>query len=341
MKLKELVPGVLVLAVLSSCHHEFDSPSGITSLDVGTVVTADEALQSAPGIVVVFVESDFSSTHDIVGFGWEPGSPSTLDVDYGNDSNIDLTITATVAGDGVVRFQPYDGTPIPFAAATERDRVTITGTTGVATHIVQYVAFSSIDYAGDRVCGSARNGVEVTVRVFDPGLPFPGGVDDWPVADATETWCADFGGLFDIVPGDWGWALTPNGNGHTQLHWAAPPALPVLVDIKPGSGPNPVNCNESGAVISVAILTTDDFDATTVDHTTVTFEGASETHVNGKTGELRRHEEDVDEDGDMDLVLHFRMSDTSLTCSSTVGAVVGETYDGMAIEGSDAVQMIG
>ena len=117
--------------------------------------------------------------------------------------------------------------------------------------------------------------------------------------------------------------------------------LPVAIDIKPGSDPNSVNCHASDEAISVAILTTDDFDATTVDHTTVTFEGASETHVNRKTGEPRRHAEDVDEDGDMDLVLHFRLDDTGLTCDATEGTLIGVTFDGWGIEGTDWVRMVG
>ena len=121
-----------------------------------------------------------------------------------------------------------------------------------------------------------------------------------------------------------------------------PPRPSVIIDIKPGSDPNSINCNNRKEVITVAILTTEDFDATTVDHTTVTFEGASETHVNKKTDQPKRHEEDVDDDGDTDLVLHFRMRDaTDLTCESTVGTLTGETFDGMAIEGTDSVRMVG
>ncbi|MFB6296270.1 MAG: hypothetical protein ABEH66_05450 [Halobacteriales archaeon] len=90
----------------------------------------------------------------------------------------------------------------------------------------------------------------------------------------------------------------------------------------------------------MAILTTPDFDATTVNHTTVTFEGASETHVDKKTGEPRRHEEDVDNDGDTDLVLHFELGETDLTCDSVNGTLIGETYDGVAIEGTDSVRMV-
>ena len=120
-----------------------------------------------------------------------------------------------------------------------------------------------------------------------------------------------------------------------------PLVLNVPLDIKPGSDPNSINCNNHNGVIPVAILTTEDFDATTVDHTTVTFEGGSETHVNRTSGEPRRHEEDVDDDGDTDLVFHFRLLNTNLTCDSTEGTLTGETFDGMAIEGVDSVRVVG
>jgi len=114
----------------------------------------------------------------------------------------------------------------------------------------------------------------------------------------------------------------------------------IDIDIKPGSDPNSINCNNANGIIAVAILTTDDFDATTVDHTTVTFEGASEVHVDKTTGEPRRHEEDVDDDGDIDLVFHFRIGETNLTCDSTEGTLIGESFDALPIEGTDAVRMV-
>jgi hypothetical protein len=116
--------------------------------------------------------------------------------------------------------------------------------------------------------------------------------------------------------------------------------LEIDIDIKPGSDPNSINCNNSNSNIPVAILTTDSFDATTVDHTTVTFEGASEWHTNNQ-GEPKRHEDDVDNDGDVDLVLHFKLADTDLTCDSTTGTLTGETFDGQCIEGTDSVNMVG
>jgi len=135
------------------------------------------------------------------------------------------------------------------------------------------------------------------------------------------------------------------GAGHTsyfdELVITSTAAQFVDIDIKPRSDPNSINCNNDKEVIAVAILTTDGFDATTVDHATVTFEGANETHVNKKTGEPRRHEDDVDGDNDTDLVLHVRLGDTDLTCDSTEGILEGETFGGQVIEGSDAVRMFG
>jgi hypothetical protein len=119
-----------------------------------------------------------------------------------------------------------------------------------------------------------------------------------------------------------------------------PSVLTVEIDIKPGSDPNSINCHNEKEVITVAVLTTETFDASSVDHTTVTFEGATETHVDKKTGEPRRHAEDVNEDGDIDLVFHFRQADTTLTCSSVEGRLTGETYAGITVEGVDSVRML-
>ena len=90
----------------------------------------------------------------------------------------------------------------------------------------------------------------------------------------------------------------------------------------------------------MAILTTDTFDARIVDHTTVIFEGARESHVDRRTGQPIRHEEDVDGDGDLDLMFHFRLSDTALTCSSIQATLTGSTFTGLPIQGTDSVRMV-
>ncbi|HLF75369.1 MAG TPA: hypothetical protein VI524_13525, partial [Anaerolineales bacterium] len=119
-----------------------------------------------------------------------------------------------------------------------------------------------------------------------------------------------------------------------------PHVIYVDIDIKPGSDPNSINCKNRKEEIAVALLTTENFDALTVDHTAVTFEGAREIHIDRRSGLPVRHVEDVGLDGDMDLVFHFRLRDTALTCGSTTGQLKGLTYDGIPLEGTDSVQMI-
>lgn len=111
--------------------------------------------------------------------------------------------------------------------------------------------------------------------------------------------------------------------------------LLVVIDIKPGSFPNSINPRSKG-VIPVAILTTPDFDATQVDPATVRFGpgGASEAHGKG-------HLEDVDGDGDIDLVLHFLTELSGIKCNSTEVSLTGETFAGRPIEGSDSVKTAG
>jgi beta-glucanase (GH16 family) len=97
-------------------------------------------------------------------------------------------------------------------------------------------------------------------------------------------------------------------------------------------------CNSRG-VVPVVILTTDHFDATTVDHTTVRFGDASEAHINNKTGLPQRHEEDFDGDGDIDLVFHFQVLETGYDCATTETVLTGSTYDGHLIAAGGEVEL--
>lgn len=116
---------------------------------------------------------------------------------------------------------------------------------------------------------------------------------------------------------------------------APPPGpLTVTIDIKPGSSRNPINVRSRG-VIPVAILTTATFDATTVDPDTVRFGPgmAEETHGRG-------HIEDVDGDGDDDLLLHFSTQDAAIPCGATSATLIGQTFSAQAIEGSDSAETV-
>jgi hypothetical protein len=113
-----------------------------------------------------------------------------------------------------------------------------------------------------------------------------------------------------------------------------PEYITVTIDIKPGSDSNPINLKEKG-VIPVAILTTPDFDAATVDPLSVRF-GPGEAHEDHKKG----HIEDVDKDGDKDMVLHFKMQDTGIKAGDVEAVLVGMTKDGRDIRGTDSISTL-
>ena len=153
-------------------------------------------------------------------------------------------------------------------------------------------------------------------------------------------------GEFALGPGAHEITIVPStspynaGTAYFRVTSGGSPVLAVEIDIKPGSDPNSINCRNENEMIAVAVLTTEVFDAADLDHSTVIFEGAGENHMDMTSGQPLRHEEDVDHDGDSDLVFHFRSGETSLTCASTVGVLAGETWDGTAIESSGLVRMV-
>jgi len=120
--------------------------------------------------------------------------------------------------------------------------------------------------------------------------------------------------------------------GAIEFH---PPVLTVTIEIKPGSDPAPINPKSAG-VIPVAILTTQTFNAATVDASTVRF---------GKTGTeataVRSALQDVDENGTLDMILHFQTQGAGITCGDTSAFLNGQTISKLAIQGSDAIVTVG
>jgi PKD repeat protein len=107
-------------------------------------------------------------------------------------------------------------------------------------------------------------------------------------------------------------------------------AIEVTIDIKPGSYPNSINLGAEG-IVSVAVITTSDFDATNIDPVTVSFAGANP---------LRWSIEDVDEDGDLDLVFKFKVRELVLVETTTEATFFGQTFDGLDITGTDSVRIV-
>jgi hypothetical protein len=92
----------------------------------------------------------------------------------------------------------------------------------------------------------------------------------------------------------------------------------------------------------VAILSTSSFDARTVNPSTVCFGDAENPSQRDCTeAHGRGHIQDVDGDGDKDLVLHYETQETGIDRGDTQACLSGSTYGGTAIQGCDRIVTVG
>jgi hypothetical protein len=138
-------------------------------------------------------------------------------------------------------------------------------------------------------------------------------------------WQADDGTGNSI--GDYWNDLAPNGGLRGVVERSV---LHVDIDIKPGSYPNSINLRAKG-VVPVAVLSTLEFNAANVDPGTVLFAGASPERSSLK---------DVDQDGDMDLLLIFKVQKLGLNKDSGEATMSGKTFAGMYVQGVDTVKIV-
>ena len=154
-----------------------------------------------------------------------------------------------------------------------------------------------------------------------------------------------------------GWVYVADGRDGLWVlpQQCGPAPLPIAIDIKPDSDINPLQCRQPlHGVVPVAVLTTDGFDAAELDPESVRFgpdaaepvrrPGGGRNEITG-LGRDRRSpvgriaiETDVDGDGDLDLLFHFRLADIGIECGMTQLTLTGMTRDGQAVEGTDFIR---
>jgi len=258
-----------------------------------------------------------------------PGGETTLDVDY----PINEWVTVNTGG----TLNLLDG--------------------GVINGVVGVEDGGTLNIEGGQVNGDVyvASGSEVNIKGGDiEGFLFP-----WDITVEAEATVTVFGTDFDVTSG----TIDPSGTYFTPdigficlltgmyggdagfidlafyvfsegVHiFLAPPALEVIevmIDIKPVSKQNNINLKSKG-VVPVAVLTTDDFDAATIDPTTAEFAG-----VEPKWWKLM----DVDHDGDDDMMFLFKMRELDLDQDSTEATLTAQVSSGTIISGTDEVKIV-
>ena len=111
----------------------------------------------------------------------------------------------------------------------------------------------------------------------------------------------------------------------------------VSVDIKPGSFPNAINIRSKGNV-PVALFGGADFDVSMVDLSTVKLHPMDKPDLGAPV--LKYAFEDVNGDGFMDILFHFKTQLIGLTTADTEACLHGNLLDGQHFCGHDSVKVI-
>ncbi|MFC2011354.1 right-handed parallel beta-helix repeat-containing protein [Chloroflexota bacterium] len=257
---------------------------------------------------------------------------------YEYSSSLEYTLTVITDGNGSVSVSPsgpYNYNDVVTLNASASTGWVFSGWSGDLSSSTNP---DTITINGDKTVTATFTELEYTLTVITDGN---GSVSVSPSGPynyndvVTLNASASTGWVFSGWSGDLSSSTNPDTitiNGDkTVTATFTELVIEVKVDIKPGSDPNSINLRSKG-VIPVAILTANDFDASDIDPDTVAF-GPSEavpTHF---------AIEDVDGDGDDDMILHFETQEVGLSVDDTEATITGQTLDGISIEGADTVRI--
>src|SRR5690606_37904596 len=133
----------------------------------------------------------------------------------------------------------------------------------------------------------------------------------------------------------------------------------VDIDIEPGKSKS-IDCRKGQEWITVVIYGSAGFDATSVDAGSGVVAGRSDLGCRESSAETtfvalaqprpvqrtlhanqwQWHLDDVNGDGNIDMVMEFRFDYTKLSCDAVAAAVTGQTKDGKRFEGTNRVELL-
>ena len=257
-----------------------------------------------------------------------------------NPNNNDDSVVNNVIAETDVAILSFNATQTPDEVMLG-DSFNVT----LSKNVTNFGPSSPVDI--DAMVVASGDGVSIV-----PSPVFPG-VDEVNINEEAELFegeftvtCEEFGVheitfSNEIMPVD---ADDPNlSNNQAEIKIEIDCLIPVQINIHPTSDPNSINIVKRNGVIPVAILSTLegeyglplDVNATMVNATSVHFGpsdvlfnanpvgGATEFHNTGHIEDSYELDE-VTQDGDLDMVLHFKAKETELDETDTQGCVKGQ-----------------
>jgi len=341
--------------------HQYadDNPSDTSSDDYSISVTVtddDDGEDSASATVTVNnvapeVDAGLEATIDegdtflSSGSFTDPGADSwTATVDYGDNSGVqslDLDEDKTF-----ILSHTYDDNDVYTVTITVTDDDTGVGT-GTTTVTVNNMA-PTVD-AGPDAENSSGQTHQLSASFTDPGIfDTHTAIIDWgdgSEPEAGEVSESEGAGTVTsshqyFVPDTYTITVTvidKDGDERSDSIDKKVLRLPVRIDIKPDSDPNPINIGNKGKLPVIifggeyegVIL-----DASTIDWSSVVFTEAPALNI-GKSPA-----EELDGDGYLDQVYHFNTQETNLTVDSTEACLTGMTTGNIYFEGYDGVRIV-
>lgn len=187
-----------------------------------------------------------------------------------------------------------------------------------------------------QVSNAGTSAVTVSMAGGAAGAPFPGSQNCQGVTLAPGESCQVTYGFEPTAVGPFSASTSFTINGQSfpvaLTGTGVAPVILLQVDIKPGDEPNCINRNSRG-VTPIAVLATEDFDPAELVGSSVAVEGVAP---------VRDGAEDVNGDGLVDRVFHFRtpdLADAGLLTDGSELVLTGVSEDGTAAEGSDALHL--
>ena len=222
--------------------------------------------------------------------------------------------------------------------------------------------------ADDNIYTTDQGGTRVQIRDYSGGLveeelavyssplvelEFPRDPHTWGsdlfavAAESGQLLRIDAGGTISVIGTGFGTPMAlefgPDGALYVS-DLSAEVIYRITRDVSATINIKPYSINPYGrGVVTIAIFGSDEFDVTEIDVTSLRFgpNEASCAHDLTDTFDYNEHLEDMNLDGYMDLMTHYRVQETGIACGDTEATLSGLTLSGRFIEGTDFIRTVG